>query len=64
MPAVNRNAVLHALRQQGLTLRKWCAAEGYSYINASNVLRGINRATYGQGKEVADKLNAIARGVA
>lgn len=60
MPAVDRNAALHALRQRGTNLRKWCEAEGYGYKNASNVLRGLSRAHFGQGKEIADKLNAIA----
>ncbi len=57
--AVNRNAVLHALRQRGTNLKEWCEQEGYGYRNASNVLRGISRAHFGQGKEIADKLNAL-----
>lgn len=57
--AVNRNAVLHALRQHGTNLKEWCVEEGYGYRNASNVLRGISRAHFGQGKEIADKLNAL-----
>lgn len=57
--AVNRNAVLHALHVRGTNLKKWCKDEGYGYRNASNVLRGISRAHFGQGKEIADKLNAL-----
>ena len=57
--AVNRNAVLHALRQRGTNLKEWCEQEGYGYRNASNVLRGISRAHFGQGKDIADKLNAL-----
>lgn len=64
MAVVNRNAVLHALRKQGTNLRKWCDSEGYGYRNASDVLRGVSRAQYGAGKEIADKLNEIARGAA
>lgn len=63
MPVVDRNAVLHALRQRGTNLREWCEREGYGYRNASNVLRGLSRAHYGAGKEIADKLNALTRGV-
>ncbi len=59
MPAVDRNAALHALHQSGTNLKEWCEAEGYGYRNASNVLRGLSRAHFGQGKEIADKLNAI-----
>lgn len=58
--AVDRDAVLHALRKRGSNLRKWCEEEGYNYRNASNVLRGISRAHFGAGREIAEKLNAIA----
>lgn len=57
--AVDRNAALHALRQRGTNLTKWAEAEGYGYRNASNVLRGTSRAHFGQGKEIADKLNKL-----
>lgn len=60
-PAVNRNEVLHALRVSGSNLKKWCEENNYGYRNASSVLRGISRAHFGQGKEIADKLNALAR---
>lgn len=56
---VNRNAVLHVLRQRGMNLKEWCKKEGYGYRNASNVLRGISRAHFGQGKDIADKLNRL-----
>lgn len=56
---VDRNAALHALRKRGTNLRKWAEAEGYGYRNASNVLRGTSRAHFGQGKEIAEKLNKI-----
>lgn len=59
--AVNRNEVLHALRVSGSNLKAWCLKEGYGYRNASNVLRGVSRAHFGQGKEIADKLNALTR---
>lgn len=59
--AVNRNQVLHALRASGTNLKKWCEANEYGYRNASNVLRGISRAHFGQGKEIADKLNELVR---
>ncbi|MDR1350840.1 MAG: hypothetical protein LBJ59_08735 [Zoogloeaceae bacterium] len=59
MSTVDRNAVLHALHQRGSNLKKWCEAEGYGYRNASNVLRGISRANFGAGREIAEKLNAL-----
>lgn len=60
--AVDRNAVLDALRKRGTNLKQWCAQEGYHYHNASNVLRGVSRAYFGIGREIATKLNAIVRG--
>lgn len=62
--AVDRKAVLVALKQRGMTLKQWCENESYGYRNASNVLRGVSRAHFGIGREIADKLNAIVRGEA
>lgn len=62
--AVDRNAVLHALRKQGSSLKEWAADNGYGYKNASNVLRGINRANFGHGREIAEKLNKLVEGAA
>lgn len=50
------NEIKHRLHQQGMTLKSWCVANGFKYYTASNVLRGINKATYGEGREVAEKL--------
>lgn len=61
MPAVDRNAVLHTLKKRGSSLKSWAEENGYGYRNASNVLRGINRANFGAGKEIADKLNKLVR---
>ncbi len=60
MPAaVNRSDVLDALRKDGTNLKGWCEKHKYGYRNASDVLRGINKGTFGQGKEIAEKLNAV-----
>jgi gp16 family phage-associated protein len=58
---VDRNKALHALRLQKTTLKQWCEQQGYGYRNASNVLRGLSRAHFGMGKEIADKLNDLVR---
>ncbi len=63
-PVVDRNAVLHALHLQGLSLAEWCRRNNYGYRNASNVLRGVSRASYGAGREIADKLSALVGGQA
>lgn len=58
--SVDRNAVLHALsKSQWKSLRGWCKAHGYGYRNASNVLRGVSKAQFGAGREIAEKLTAI-----
>lgn len=42
------------LREQfGLTLKEWSTRSGYPYGTVSNVVRGINRATYGLGHRIA-----------
>lgn len=53
------NEIKHRLRQQGMTLKSWCLANNFKYYTASNVLRGVNKGTYGEGRDVAEKLNQI-----
>lgn len=50
------NEIKHRLHKQGMTLKSWCLANNFKYYTASNVLRGINKATFGEGREVAEKL--------
>lgn len=50
------NDIKHKLRQQNTTLKQWAAAHGYPYYTVSNVMRGVNKATFGAGREVAEKL--------
>ncbi|TPQ28965.1 DNA-binding protein [Methylomonas koyamae] len=57
--AVDRDAALHALRKRGSTLKQWAKDQGYGYRNASNVIRGTSRAHFGQGREIAEKLNKL-----
>lgn len=44
------------LRERGLTLKKWAEQRKYPYTTVSNVVRGINRATYGMGHRIAVEL--------
>ncbi|QSB03448.1 hypothetical protein JWZ98_11225 [Methylomonas sp. EFPC1] len=57
--AVDRDKAIHALWKRGTNLKKWAKAEGYGYRNASNVIRGTSRAHFGQGREIAEKLNKL-----
>lgn len=44
------------LREQGTTLKAWAAARGYPYETVSQVVRGINRGTFGMGHRIACEL--------
>ena len=61
-PSIDRNKVLHALRERNLTLKSWCEKHGFGYRTASDVLNGRNKAQFGIGKTVSDKLNRIVLG--
>lgn len=50
------NDIKQRLYQQKLTVKQWAASNGYAYHTVSNVLRGVNKATFGAGREVAEKL--------
>lgn len=41
------------LHEQGTTLKEWSRRHGFCYDTVSTVVRGINRATYGQGHRIA-----------
>lgn len=41
------------LREQGTTLKDWAKRHGYPYHTVSNVVRGINRGSYGMGHRIA-----------
>lgn len=48
--------VKRSLWSSGSNLKQWAQENGYPYHLVSNVVRGINRANYGQGYEIAVKL--------
>jgi gp16 family phage-associated protein len=50
------NDIKQRLYKQKLTVKQWAANHGYQYHTVSNVLRGVNKATFGAGREVAEKL--------
>ena len=54
------NDVKHRLRQQGLTLTEWGEKYGYTMRQVSDVVRGVNQANYGKGREIAEKLGLIS----
>jgi gp16 family phage-associated protein len=48
--------VKHELRLQGSSLKAWAAENGYPYRTVSDVVRGVNKATFGMGYEISVKL--------
>lgn len=53
---MNGLEVKRRLHAQGKSLRQWADEHGYPYHLVSNVVRGINKGTFGKGYEVAIKL--------
>jgi gp16 family phage-associated protein len=54
--------VKRKLWSQGSNLKEWALANGYSPRLVSDVVRGVNRANYGKGYEIAVKLGIKQRG--
>ena len=48
--------IKHRLHQQGKTLKSFAKEHGFAYRTVSDVVRGIRRGNYGQGREVRIKL--------
>lgn len=48
------------LRDQGVTLKEWAEANGFAYDTVSCVVRGVHRATYGEGHRIAVQLGMKA----
>lgn len=44
------------LRERGETLKSWAEKKGYPYDTVSQVVRGVNRATFGMGHRIAVEL--------
>lgn len=42
--------------QHGMTLKQWAEKNQFPYETVSNVVRGINRGTYGMGYRIAAAL--------
>jgi gp16 family phage-associated protein len=48
--------VKHDLHINGSSLKKWAEEHDYPYRTVSDVVRGINKGTFGLGHEIAVKL--------
>lgn len=58
---MNGQQVKRKLWREGSTLKKWAQENGYSPRLVSDVVRGVNRGTYGKGHEIAVKLGMAKR---
>lgn len=50
------NQIKHRLREQGETLKSWSAKQGFSYRTVSEVVRGIRKGNFGEGRNVRQAL--------
>ena len=53
------NEIKQRLYKRGETLKSWCQANNFKYFTASNVLRGVNKGNFGEGREVLTKLDQL-----
>lgn len=57
---IDGNDIKHALLQKGMTLKAFAEKYDYSYRLTSEVVRGINKGSYGKGREILEKLREVA----
>ena len=50
------NQIKHRLRKQGLTLKSFAETNGFKYRTVSDVVRGLRKGSFGEGREVRLKL--------
>ena len=53
------NTIKHRLRQNGQTLKSWAEANNFNYRTCSDVLRGMRKGNFGEGRDVAQKLSQL-----
>ncbi len=46
------NEIKHRLREDGKTLRSFARENGFKYRTVSDVVRGIRKGNYGEGRKV------------
>ena len=50
------NQIKHRLRKQGLTLKSFAETNGFKYRTVSDVVRGLRKGSFGEGRDVRLKL--------
>lgn len=56
MTTSTANQIKHRLRQQGKTLKSFAEENGFRYRTVSDVVRGLRKGNFGEGREVSIKL--------
>lgn len=51
--------IKHKLRKQGLTLKAFAAVNGFKLRSVSDVVRGVRKCNFGEGRDVAEKLGLL-----
>lgn len=53
---IDGNGIKHALYLKGMNLKTFAEKYGFDYQLTSDVVRGKNKASYGKGRELLEKL--------
>ena len=57
---VRANEIKHRLlKEQGLTLKAFTEMHGFSYRAVSDLVRGVRKGYYGEGRDIAEKLGLL-----
>lgn len=46
------NEIKHRLHREGKTLKSWASENGFSYRTVSDVMRGLRKGNFGEGRDV------------
>lgn len=53
---IDGNDIKHALLKKGMSLKDFASKYEFSYRLTSDVVRGLNKGSYGKGREILEKL--------
>lgn len=53
MTKAQANQIKHRLRSEGMTLKAWAEANNFKYRDVSDVVRGLRRGYFGEGRRIA-----------
>ena len=56
MTKAQANQIKHRLRASGHTLKSWAEANNFKYRDVSDVVRGVRRGYFGEGRRICEAL--------